>query len=171
MNYFLKKKPIIMKMIKYIRWALVFSLLSACNTPHRIAKKLNKFDLAHPEVVAKFTRDKYPCIEKPIDTITKIDTTYVDVEIECPSTDTFIIRKNDTIHVEGKSVIVKKNVPLPQHTITITKLVKDSAEVKVLAVENKKCANELEKKWQWIKWLFVILVCSLILNAILLSRR
>jgi len=167
----MKKKTIIMKMIKYLRWALVFTLLSGCNTPHRIAKKLNKFDLSHPEVVAKFTRDKYPCIEKPNDTITKIDTTYIDVEVECPPQDTFVIEKNDTIIVKGKPTIIKKKVLLPQHTKTITKLVRDSAEMKVLAVENKNCKDDVERKWHWIKWLFVILVCSLILNAILLSRR
>lgn len=158
-------------MNKYLRLALLLICLGSCNTPHRIAKKLNKFDLAHPEVVAKFTRDKYPCIEKPNDTITKIDTTYIDVEVECPPQDTFIIEKKDTIIVKGKPIIVKKKVPLPQQTITITKLVKDSAEIKILAVENKNCSDEVKRKWNWIKWLFVLLVCSLILNAILLSRR
>lgn len=158
-------------MNKYLCLALVLICLGSCNTPKRIAKKLNKFDLAHPEVVAKFARDKYPCIDNAIDTITKIDTTYVDVEVECPPTDTFLVEKKDTILVKGKSVIVKKKVALPQHTITITKLIKDSAEIKVLAVENKNCKDEVEKKWHWIQWLFVILVCSLILNAILLSRR
>ena len=158
-------------MIKYLRWALVFALVSGCNTSHRIAKKLNKFNLEHPEVVAGFCRDNFPCIEKSNDTIIKTDTAYVDVEVECPPQDTFIIKKNDTIRVEGKSIIVKKKVPLPQHTITITKVIKDSAEIKVLAVENQNCKDEVERKWQWIKWLFVILVCSLILNTILLSRR
>ena len=172
-NYFLKKKTIVTRMIKYLRWALVFALISGCNTPHRIAKKLNKFDLAHPEIVSKFARDKYPCIDKPIDTITKIDTSYVNVEVECPPQDTIYIDKlkRDTIIVKGKSVIIKKKVPLPQQTITITKLVKDSAEIKALATENTNCKNNVERKWQWIKWLFVLLVCSLILNAILLSRR
>ena len=158
-------------MINYLRLALLLVCLGSCNTPHRIAKKLNKFDLAHPEVVSKFARDKYPCIEKPNDTITKIDTAYVNVEVECPPQDTLVIEKNDTIVVKGKPIIVKKKVALPQHTITITKLVKDSAEMKVLAVENSNCKDEVEKKWNWIKWLFVALVCSLILNAILLSRR
>lgn len=170
MNYFMKKN-VITKMINYLRWALVVSILVACNTPHRIAKKLNKFDLVHPEVVSKFARDKYPCIEKPVDTITKVDTAYIDVEVECPPTDTLIIRKNDTIRVEGKSIIIKKNVALPQHTITITKLVKDSAEIKALAVENKNCSDEVKTKWKWIQWLFVLLVCSLILNVILISRK
>lgn len=170
MNYFLKKKPT-MKMINYLRLALLLLFLGSCNTPHRIAKKLNKFDLAHPEVVAKFTRDKYPCIEKSSDTITKTDTTYVDVEVECPPQDTIVLEKNDTIIVKGKPIIIKKKVPLPQHTITITKLVKDSAEMKVLAVENKNCKDDVERKWHWIKWLFVLLVCSLILNAILISRK
>jgi hypothetical protein len=158
-------------MIKYLCLALVLLCLGSCNTPHRIAKKLNKFDLVHPEVVAKFTRDKYPCIDKPIDTITKIDTAYIDVEVECPPQDTFVIEKNDTIIVKGKPTIIKKKVSLPQHTITITKLVKDSAEIKVLAVENKNCIDEVKRKWLWIQWLFVLLVCSLILNAILLSRK
>lgn len=158
-------------MINYLRLALLLVCLGSCNTPHKIVKKLNKFDLAHPEVVAKFTRDKYPCIEKSSDTITKIDTTYVDMDIECPPQDTFIIKKNDTITVKGKSVIVKKKVAIPQQTITITKLIKDSAEMKILAVENRNCRDEVEKKWNWIKWLFVILVCSLILNAILISRK
>ena len=162
-----------MKMNNCLRLALLTLLvcMGSCNTPHRIMKKLNKFDLAHPETVAKFTRDKYPCIEKSNDTIFKTDTSYVDVEVECPPQDTLLIEKKDTIIVKGKSVIVKKKVALPQHTITITKLIKDSAEIKILAVENQNCKDDVEKKWHWIKWLFVILVCSLILNAILLSRK
>ena len=168
MNYFLKKMKL-MKMNKYLLLALV--CLGSCNTSKHIEKKLNKFDLAHPEVVAKFTRDKYPCIDKPIDTITKIDTAYVDVQVECPPQDTLVVTKNDTIRVKGKSIIVKKKVPLPQQTITITKLVKDSAEIKVLAVENKNCNDELQSKWKWIQWLFLALVISLILNVILISRK
>jgi len=168
MNYFLKKMKL-MKMNKYLLLALV--CLGSCNTPKHIEKKLNKFDLAHPEVVAKFTRDKYPCIDKPIDTITKIDTAYVDVEVECPPQETTYVSKIDTLVVKGKSVVIKNRVPLPQHTITITKLVKDSAEIKVLAIENKNCNDDVQRKWQWIKWLFLALVISLIVNVILISRK
>ena len=81
------------------------------------------------------------------------------------------IDKIDTMVVKGKPIIIKKRVPLPQQTITITKLVKDSAEIKALAVENKNCNDDVQRKWQWIKWLFLALVISLILNVILISRK
>ena len=152
--------------------------LGSCNTTKRIEKKLNKFNLVHPETIAKFARDNYPCIVTSNDTISTIDTSYIGVEVDCPTQDTAYITQNDTIIVKGKSSVVKKQVAIPQHTITITKLIKDSAEVKVLAVENDKCKEEnerkskvIEGKSRWIIWLIIALASSTILNILLIKKK
>ena len=161
---------------------LCLALLLGCNTTKRIEKKLNKFNLVHPETVAKFTRDTYPCIVTSNDTINTIDTTYEFIKVDCPTLE--VPRNEGEILLPSKpdGTIINKTrvikVAIPQHTTTITKLIKDSAEVKVLAVENEKCKEEnerkskvIEGKSRWIIWLIIALASSTILNILLIKKK
>lgn len=163
-----------MKMIKYI---LIVCVLGSCYTSNKAKKQLNKANDKFPDVVAKFTRDQYPCIDKKIDTAYSIDTLYQYINVECPplfpTIDTFY--KTNTLY---KNRIVKQLVAIPQRTITITKSIEDSAKIKLMASENKMCSdklvkaeNKIERLRNWVKWLFIILIISILLNALLITKR
>lgn len=163
-----------MKTIKYL---FIILFLGSCYTPSKAKKDLNKANDKFPDIVAKFTRDQYPCIDKKIDTAYSIDTLYEYINVECPplfpTIDTFY--KTNTLY---KNKIVRQLVAVPQRTITITKSIEDSAKIKLMASDNKVCAdklikaqNKIQKMWKWIKWLFIILIISILLNALLITKR
>jgi hypothetical protein len=181
---------IIMKMNKYLLFALV--CLGSCATPKHIKKKLNKYNERHPEVVADFTRTKYPCILLG-DTIVRIDTSYKYFVIDCP--DSTITSQNDTIYLdkneglneglkkinEGLKVVhksVHRVVAVPQQTKIITKIVKDSAELLVsemrlqqVQLEKDEQIAKTDKAYFWVRLLLTLLFFSLILNIILSKKK
>lgn len=169
-----------MKRNKAILAILLIILISSCHTAKNALNKVKKADLYHPEVVAEYTRTKYPC--KLVDSIVKYDTSYDFVEIQCPD----YSQVNDTIYLtkyvnskaynlsnNGKS---KTDKPQPKQMIanrTITKEVIrdviDSAcykEVDVYIQQNKDLSMTINDKNDWIKWLLIILCISILINFI-----
>jgi len=171
---------IIMKMNKYLLLALV--CLGSCATPKHIKKKLNKYNERHPEVVADFTRAKYPCILLG-DTIVRKDTSYKYFFIDCP--DSTITSQNDTIYLDKIKTVqkvvhktVQKVVAVPQQTKIITKIVKDSAELLVsemrlqqVQLEKDEQIGKTDKAYFWVRLLLTLFLFSLFLNIILLKKN
>ena len=160
--------------LRTIQTILLTISFFGCYTPKRANKALNKAYNKQPREVAAFTRDKFPCIETSIDTIYQFDTSYDFIEIECPDQP---VQVKDTIYLtkNGKTKIVQtskdRTIALPQKTVTIIKKIEDSAKVAVLTIDNKDCAekvqklsNKITKRNYWILSLLVLLLISSFIN-------
>jgi len=157
--------------------ALILAL-AGCYTAEKAERKMAKAYRKQPKAVADFTRGKFPCIIGK-DTILRVDTTYDFIEILCPDNPI----DGDTIYVDvagpvqylagpikympGKTQYVKT----PTITKTVTKYVKDSAEIYLLSQNIKDCQaeqikaeNQAKNRLYWVWWLFVALTVSLIFN-------
>ena len=149
-------------------------MIWSCNP----SKKLDKLNAKHPELLAKFCRDTFPCVVSKVDTITNFDTNYI--TIECPDynvKDTILITRDKII--KGSAVLKYVN-----KTNTIIKTIKDSAEIKACELElnaiNKKCAelieenrklsNKVTAKNRWLLWLIIAFLSAIIGNLIQLKK-
>jgi hypothetical protein len=150
--------------------------LFGCYTEKKALNDMEKANDKHPDVVAKFVLDKYPCTEKSDSTIL-YDTVYRDIEVLCPPQSTIDI--HDTIYRDGKKLppLIKTIVSVPVPQKTIIKWYEDSAKIKIYAVQNAKligelsdCGKKKENKSEWIKWLLICLGISVILNLIQLRK-
>lgn len=154
---------------------LLLICLGSCYTPKKANKDLNKANDKYPTEVAKFTRQHFPCITT--DSLYNTDTLYKYLSVICPP-DTSL---TDTIYLDkivNKTNIKTRTIAIPSKTITITKRVEDSAQIKIiqsqLTIANQnleKYRTSMEKKSEWIKWLLIALIVSLIANFILLYTR
>jgi hypothetical protein len=149
-------------------------MIWSCNP----SKKLDKLNAKHPELLAKFCRDTFPCVVSKVDTITNFDTNYI--TIECPD-----YNVKDTILIT-RDKIIKKSAVLKyiNKTNTIIKTVRDSAQIVFCELElialNKKCeqyiddnrmlSNKVTTKNRWIMWLIIALLCSILCNVILIKK-
>jgi hypothetical protein len=152
----------------------VLIILISCNP----SRKLDKLNKKHPQLLANFCKDTFPCVTAKVDTVTYIE--YEFVEIQCPGyelgkKDTIYLTKNKTNIITGPAVVVTKN-----HTNTITKLVRDSAAIRSCELEviklNEKCKeltlqsvklqNKVTTKNRWIMWLIVTLLLMIIANLL-----
>jgi hypothetical protein len=167
-----------MRKLLSIMLALSLLILSSCHTTKQAKKAINKVMKYHPEVVANVCMDSFPCITSKIDTVTYIE--YEFVELQCPGyeidkKDTIYLTKNKTNIITGPAVVVIKN-----KTNEITKLVRDSAAIKLckleviklnekckeLTLQNVKLQNKVTAKNRWIMWLIIALLCSILCNVI-----
>jgi len=153
-------------------------MILSCNP----SKKLDKLNAKHPELLAKFCKDTFPCVTSKIDTITMVE--YDFVEIQCPGyedyhIDTVWLNNNKTQIIDGPTVIVRQN-----KTNTIIKTIKDSAEIVYCNLElieaNKRCnqyiednrilKNKVTTKNRWIMWLIIAILCAIIGNILQLKK-
>jgi hypothetical protein len=158
--------------MKYLTLALITMAIWSCNP----SQKLDKINAKHPELLAKFCRDTFPCVLSKVDTFTSFDTNYL--TIECPdykAKDTILITK----YLKGSAVLKYLN-----KTNTIIKTIRDSAEIVYCNLElialNKKCAqyiednrilsNKVTTKNRWLMWLIIALLCSIIGNILQLKK-
>jgi len=165
-------------MNKYLIPVLMMVMILSCNP----SKKLDKINAKHPELLAKFCKDSFPCIISKVDTITSFDTVYTAIKIneyeEIPK-DTIWLVKNKTILINRPVIIATK-----QPVKTIVKVIKDSAELSSirfdlikcgeesnkLITENNKLQNKVTTKNRWIMWLIIALLCSILCNVIQLKK-
>lgn len=145
--------------------------LIACNTAKQAQKHIDKAMKKNPETVANYTREKFPCLTTS-DTLIKLDTAFEFIEIQCPETPGQIV-KTDTVYLktpgqirtiksEGKTVIVPQIV---NKTTEVKIRVRDSADLFLLAKEKEKNADlkrKIERKNDWILWLFFMLLLSIV---------
>ena len=164
--------------MKYLILLLTAVMILSCNP----SKKLDKLNAKHPELLAKFCKDTFPCVTSKIDTITMVE--YDFVEIQCPGyedyhIDTVWLNNNKTQIIDGPTVIVRQN-----KTNTIIKTIKDSAEIVYCNLElieaNKRCnqyiednrilKNKVTTKNRWIMWLIIAILCAIIGNILQLKK-
>ena len=148
---------------------LMLICLSGCYSPQ---KSIQKLERKAPEKLAEYCGKEFPVRE----TI-KIDTSYEFFDLVCPDEvvriDTVIGK--DTI-VLSKSVLSKiVQAKAPVRTITIT--IKDTASLRIAAIEvqkYKESADKLSGKLtstrNWLLWLVVALAISVCLNVILIRK-
>jgi hypothetical protein len=160
--------------MKYLILLLIAVTTWSCNP----SRKLDKLNKKHPELLANFCKDTYPCIITAIDTVTSIE--YDFVEVQCPGyenvvKDTIWLTKNKTNFITGPAVVVTQ-----YKTKTITKVIKDSAAIrscelelikltekcKELSSQNVKLENKVTTKNRWIMWLLVTLLLMIIANLL-----
>jgi hypothetical protein len=166
--------------MKYLILLLIAVTTLSCNP----SRKLDKLNKKHPELLAKFCKDTFPCITSKIDTITNIE--YDFIEVGCPGNetnhkklDTIILTKHKTNIIKGPTIIKTEF-----KTNTITKIIRDSAEIVLCNMElieaNKKCTqyiddnrilkNKVTAKNRWIMWLIIALLLMIIGNIIQLKK-
>jgi hypothetical protein len=160
--------------MKYLILALTTITILSCNP----SKKLDKINKKHPELLANFCRDTFPCIISKVDTIKEIE--YEFITVECPgydSKDTIVITRNKII--KGSAVIKYE-----KKTNTIIKTIKDSAQIRACELElkavnkkliesnalNNKLQNKITAKNRWISWLIIVFLCAIIGNILQLKK-
>ena len=161
-------------MKKYLIPVFMMMMILSCNP----SKKLDKLNDKHPEVLAKFCKDTFPCVTSKVDTIVSFDTVYSAIKIneyeELPK-DTIWLVKNKTTLI-NRPVIIGTKYPVK----TIVKVVKDSAELTSirfdliacnnkcndLLQQNNKLQNKVTTKNRWIMWLIVTLLLMIIANLL-----
>jgi hypothetical protein len=156
----------------------MMGMILSCNP----SKKLDKINEKHPELLAKFCRDTFPCITSKVDTITSFDTVYSAIKIneyeEIPKDTIWIVKNKPTLI--NRPVIIASKYPVK----TIVKVIKDSAELtsvrfelikcneegNKLITENSKLHSKVTTKNRWIMWLIIALLCSILCNVILIKK-
>jgi len=119
-----------MRMVNFLKSSIFLLLLVGCYTPKKAEQQLNRAK-QYPEKVADFCQLNFPVQAK---TDTTVQTEYDWIEVECPVAE--IIPASDPIKVHDTIIrYVTKRVQVPGKTITITTMVKDSAETSKLQLE------------------------------------
>ena len=121
--------------------------------------------------MAELTRQKLPCIVTANDTISRTDTLYDLIEVQCPDTIAYRTDTFETSYAVRVPVYIKTQVPRIRETITHTIRIKDSADTYLanyaLNEANKK-AERLQDKVQvrnkFLTWLIIALLVSLFFN-------
>jgi hypothetical protein len=141
-------------------------------------KKLEKLNKKHPQLLANFCRDTFPCVTTKVDTIKEIQ--YEFITVECPGyeiKDTIVITRDKII--KGSAVIKYE-----KKTNTIIKTIKDSAEIRSCKLElmyvnkklidskelNTKLQNKVTAKNRFISWLIIVVLCAIIGNILQLKK-
>jgi hypothetical protein len=155
-------------------------MIWSCNP----SRKLDRLNAKHPELLAKFCRDTFPCVTSKVEIITSFDTNYIRINCSEYDYDSAFI---DTIWLtHSKTQLIKGNAVLQVLTKinTITKTIRDSAEIrsceldliavnekcKELTSQNVKLQNKVTAKNRWIMWLIIALLCSILCNVILIKK-
>jgi hypothetical protein len=155
-------------------------MIWSCNP----SRKLDKLNKKYPELLAKFCRDTFPCVTSKVETITSFDTNYVKINCAEYDYDSAFV---DTIWLtHSKTQLIKGNAVLQilTKTNTITKTIRDSAQIRSCELElitcnnkcndllqqNNKLQNKVTAKNRWIMWLIIALLCSILCNVILIKK-
>ena len=166
--------------MKYLILALIAITTLSCNP----SKKLDKLNKKHPELLANFCRDSYPCVITNVDTLISYDTNYIKIDCNEYDYDNAII---DTVWLtSSKTQLIDKPVFIASigEIKTIVKLIKDSAQIKACELElkgvnkkliestatNTKLQNKITGRNSAIMWLIIALLCSIIINVILIKK-
>jgi predicted nucleic acid-binding Zn ribbon protein len=148
------------------------------------SKKLDKLNEKHPELLAKFCRDTFPCVTSKVETFTSFDTNYVKINCAEYNYDSAFI---DTIWLtHSKTQLIKGDAVLQvlTKTNTIIKTIRDSAEIRSceqelitcnnkcndLLQQNNKLQNKVTAKNRWLMWLIIALLCSILCNVLQLKK-
>jgi hypothetical protein len=156
-------------------------MICSCNPTQRAINKVNAVNKRHPEVLANFCRDTFPCVTIKVDTLIKYDTTYTAIKFDYDSIPT------DTIWLTySRTQLIDKTVYIASigEVKTIFKTIKDSAKIRSCELElkdvnkklnestalNTKLQNKITGRNSAIMWLIIALLCSIIINVILIKK-
>jgi len=160
--------------MKYLLLILILiPELTGCYTQKKATEQVEKANDKFPAIVAKLSRDKYPCTDllKPDTTIIYEDSIIL-VEIECPDVPTEVIRVDTVNNVITRTVRVPVNMPVQIRTVT--KWYEDSAKLKLFTLqveslqadtaslrqETVKLSGKVSSRNKWLLWLIIICVCE-----------
>ena len=166
--------------MKYLTLALITMAIWSCNP----SAKLDKLNAKHPELLAKFCRDTFPCVTSKVETFTSFDTNYVRINCAEYNYDSAFV---DTIWLtHSKTQLIKGDAVLQvlTKTNTIIKTIRDSAQIRSCELElitcnnkcndllqqNNKLQNKVTAKNRWLMWLIIALLCSILCNVILIKK-
>jgi hypothetical protein len=99
----------------------LIAFLTGCYTPEKATRQADKALDKYPEKIAPKFREAFPCEVMKIDTVH--DWQNSTVYVECPPQVSLV----DTFYLEGEPIKVPATVRVKR--VTITKTVKDSAEI------------------------------------------
>ena len=165
---------------------IIIAILFSCNAEKKAIRQTNHALVNYPAVVAKIARTAFPCIVTKSDTlITYTDTTII---VNCPTGNDFEggdismagdVVKHDTIN-KHDTISIKRTVKvpfiLPVKTITVLKVVEDSAKIEVmqsiinaqddaiikLQRDNSQFSETIKRKNKWILYLWLAVALSLV---------
>lgn len=161
-----------------MKYLLIILLFSSCLTSKRADKRLNGIEVKYPAKIAKFARDKYPCVPAHADTITTVvelpathDTLEVDsaILINCPDSGAKVL-------VKVKYFYITKTVSRDT-TFTIIKTIEDSAKIKLAQLETAKLSAENTKltkkitRLSTILWVLLALFILAVLGNYLQAKK
>jgi ABC-type uncharacterized transport system permease subunit len=166
--------------MKFLILALATITIWSCNP----SRKLDKLNAKHPELLAKFCRDTFPCVVSKVETITSFDTNYIKIncaeyDYDSAFVDTIWLTNRKTQLITGEAVL-----QVLTKTNTITKTIRDSAQIRSCELElltcNSKCndllqqntklQNKVTAKNRWLMWFIIALLCSILCNVILIKK-
>lgn len=159
--------------MKYILLIVAGIVVFSCYNTKKAEQQTNRALLNYPAVVATIARNSFPCISLKSDTtITQIDTIVV---IDCPDV---VIKDSVQVHdtIKTGRTFIKVPVTLPIRTITILKIVEDSAKIKILQSgidmrnitiiklqsDNANQSEAIRRKNKWILYLWLAVALSLV---------
>lgn len=144
---------------------IVLILFSSCYTEKKASVSTDKAHDKYPVMVAKKTRDWFPCVKIKADTTIKLDTVYDLIEVQCPDTIKYVVDSFETVTAVKVPVYIKVPIAAPIQTITVVKTIEDSAKIFVLSDELKQCDNEknkleskVKKRGKVIMWLIFLVI-------------
>jgi hypothetical protein len=159
-------------------------LLCGCMTSKKAKKSIEKINKEYPELLANYCKDSLPCITSNVDSFTSYDTNYIKIncaeyDYDSAFIDTIWLTHSRTQLIDKPFYIATRN-----ETKTIVKTIRDSAQIKSCELEliavNKKCNeltaqntklhNKVTAKNRWLMWLIIALLCSIIVNLLLLKK-
>jgi len=166
--------------MKYLTLALITMAIWSCNP----SKKLDKLNAKHPELLAKFCKDTFPCVTSKVETFTSFDTNYIKINCAEYNYDSAFV---DTIWLtHSKTQLIKGDAVLQvlTKTNTITKYIRDSAQIRSCELElitcnnkcndllqqNNKLQNKVTAKNRWLMWLIIALLSSILCNVLQLKK-
>lgn len=168
-----------------MKYSVIFlMLLCGCMTSKKAKKSIEKINKGYPELLANYCKDSLPCVTTNVDTFTSYDTNFVKIncaeyDYDSAFIDTIWLSNSRTQLIEGQAVL-----QVQTKTNTITKTIRDSAQIKsceleLIALNNKcnelmsnntKLQNKVSEKNRWLMWLIIALLCSIIVNILLFKK-
>lgn len=109
-----------------MRYLLALLLLAGCYTEKKAVKQADKAMKEYPKAINDKFRKEFPCVTSRVDTVVESFVSYRDTIIEIPITKSDTITMHDTSYFNN---IILRKIRLPREVVTITKSIKDSAEI------------------------------------------
>lgn len=174
-----------------LAWLLMWKL-TGCYTPQKAEKQIGKANYKYPTLVAKKTRELYPCtLLFKTDTLTQTRDSTIYIDVECPDTangSQSDYAGTDTVYrtvVKPITKTVRVPVNMPVQTKIVNRYFEDSAKIFLLTEQlidssalifsQRLLISELQeknkKKGHWIIGLGIGLLALIAILVYIVKRR